>query len=198
MPLINLIQEQRLAAKRDETRARSYFFGFVGIGILSVGGYLTLLLQTELLQGQEMKMRAEIQKVKPLLAQKDANDKQFQELSPRVKTLEDAQLITARWDRLLTHLSKQTPAHTWVTGMRCTASDPEKPITVSFVGVGTSQVPVGEFILRLQNSTDLENVQLKYTQDKIINLEHAVEFEIDADIAGSVDKKDTVKKEAQS
>lgn len=198
MPLINLIQEQRLAVKRDETRARSYFFGFVGIGILSVGGYLSLLLETDHLQGQEMKMKADIQRVKPLLAQKDANDKQYQELSPRVKTLGDAQLITARWDRLLTHLSKQTPEHTWMTGLRCTATDPEKPIAISFIGVGTSQEPIGELILRLQNSPDLEEVQLKYTQEKMINLDRAVEFEVDANIAGTADKKDAVKKEAQS
>ena len=198
MPLINLIQEQRLAVKRDETRARSYFFGFIGIGILSVGGYLSLLLETEHLQGQEMKMNADIQRVKPLLAQKDANDKQYQDLSPRVKTLGDAQLITARWDRLLNHLSKQTPEHTWMTGLRCTATDPEKPIAISFIGIGTSQEPIGELILRLQNSQDLEEVQLKYTQEKMINMDRAVEFEIDADIAGTADKKDAVKKEAQS
>ncbi len=197
MPFINLIQEQRLSVKRSERKARSYFFGFVGIGVLSVGAYLALLLQTDLLKGDESRLEGQIQRAQPYIAQIEDNEKQYDLMSPRVKTLEDAQLITARWDRILTHLSKQTPDHTWVTAVRCVAGDPEKPIAVSFVGMASAQEPIGEFILRLQNSADLEDVQLKYTQEKTVNQAKGVEFEIGANIAGSA-KKDAVKKEEQS
>lgn len=197
MPLINLIQEQRLAIRRDETRARSYFFAFVGLGVLSVGGYLATLLETDHLGVEEMQIKAQIQKIKPLIAQIDANDEKYSELSPRVKTLEDAQLFTARWDRILNHLSTQTPPHTWLTAVRCTAADPDKPISVAFIGMAEAQEPIGEFILRLQNSQDLENTQLKYTQEKMVNQSKGIEFEIDSDVAGSAEVKDAVKKEAQ-
>jgi MFS family permease len=39
MPLINLIQEQRLAQKRNEGQARSFFLVFVGSAVAAVGGF---------------------------------------------------------------------------------------------------------------------------------------------------------------
>lgn len=195
MPLINLIQEQRLATKRSERQARSYFFAFVGVAAMSSVGYLGLLLETESMQSQESKLNAQLQRLRPLTTQIEANEKQYGELSPRIKTLEDAQLYTARWDRVLKHLSHQTPDHTWLSAVRCMATDPQKPVSMSVFGMSLAQEPIGEFILRLQNSTDLDNVQLKYTQEKIVNMAKGIEFEVDMDIAGSIEQKQAVKQE---
>lgn len=198
MPFINLIQEQRLAARRDERRTRSAFIAFIGVSSLTTLGYLGLLLETESLDSKERTLTAQLQRLKPLMSQIDANEKKFTELGPRIKTLGDAREYTARWDRVLRHLSHQTPAHTWLTAVRCVGADPQKPVSVSVFGMATSQEPIGEFILRLQNSTDLEKVQLKYTQEKAINNAKGIEFEIDADLANSIDQPQTVKQEQQS
>lgn len=197
MPLINLIQEQRLTAKRNERKTRSYFFMFVGVSMASAVGYLGLLLETEQMVSQQGKLNAQIQKLRPIGKQIEENQKQLGDISPRIKTLEDAQLFTARWDRILHHLSHQTPGHTWITAMRTMATDPQKPASVSIFGMSVAQEPVGEFILRLQNSPDLENVQLKFTQEKVINMAKGIEFQVDSDIAGSIEQKQAIKQEKE-
>jgi len=78
------------------------------------------------------------------------------------------------------------------------ASDPAKPITISLSGVSNAQEPVGDFILRLNNLTDVENVQLKYTEAKNAATYKGIEFQVDADITDSVEKKASVKMEGDS
>jgi len=52
-----------------------------------------------------------------------------------------------------------------------------------------SQQPVGELILRLQNSADLANVSLSYTQEKLIQQTKTTEFQVTADLNGTEPKK---------
>jgi len=200
MPLINLIQEQRLARKRNEGKARSFFFVFVGSAVASVGGYGFFLYQTDTLGHQKAQLEAQLQKNAPLVKQIDDNDKLYGQLSPRLKTLEDAQVISGRWGRILTHLAHQTPKATWLTAMRVTANaDVTKPINLDVQGVSPAQEPISEFILRMQNSKDLENVGLKYSQEKVIQMVKAVEFEVTADIVDTAQPKPKEEKdEAQS
>lgn len=198
MPFINLIQEQRLAIRRDETRARAFLYAFAGVAGVSVLATSGLFIQSESLKAEENRIKVELQKIKPLNEQIAKINDTYSELNPRVKTLQDAQTITQRWNNILTHLTTQTPAKIWLTAVRCQASDPEKPVTISFTGVADAQEPVGEFILRLQNLDDLENVQLRFTQEKIAASFKGTEFQLDTDIKDSVEKKkDEVKKEGE-
>jgi Tfp pilus assembly protein PilN len=189
MPLINLIQEQRLARKRNEARARSFFLVFVGSAVASVGGFGFFWLQSEGLNREKAQLEAQLQKNAPLVKQIEDYQNQYSQLSPRLKTLEDAQLVSGRWGRIMTHIAHQTPGPTWLTAMRVQANDAAKPINLSLVGIAPGQEPISEFILRLQNSKDLENVNLKFSQEKVINLVKAVEFEVTADIVGTAEAK---------
>ena len=189
MPLINLIQEQRLARKRNEARARSFFLVFVGSAVASVGGFGFFWLQSEGLAREKTQLEAQIHKSAPLVKQIDEYKAKYAELSPRLKTLEDAQIVSSRWGRIMTHMSRQTPKPTWLTAMRVQSSDATKPINLSVIGVAPGQEPISEFILRLQNCTDLENVTLKYSQEKMMQFTKAVEFEVTADIVGTADAK---------
>jgi len=198
MPFINLIQEQRLAIRRAERKARSFFYAFAAIGVVSGGSYLTLLAETQIQRSKQTHYKEQIATITPLLAEIKANEDSYSELSPRVKTLGDAAGYTARWDRILAHLATQTPPHTWLTAIRGVAADPTKPVTVMFVGVADGQPPIGEFMMRLQNAPDLESVNLKYTQEKLVNQQKGTEFEVDADLAGSAEQVVALKKEGQS
>jgi Tfp pilus assembly protein PilN len=189
MPLINLIQEERLAARRGEARTRSFFLLFVGISIASVGSYGFLLFRTESLRGEQASLEAKKQLVAPLLNQMERNQNELADLKPRLHTLENARTVSERWSRLLAHLSTHTPPDTWLTGLRCNATDPTKPISVSFVGIGAAQEPIGEFILRLQSSQDLQSVNLKYTSEKIVLQSRGIEFEISGDIVDSAEQR---------
>lgn len=189
MPYINLIQEQRLASQANERKSRSYFLAFVGVLSLSGVTYGFLSMESLMVNRQAENIQKQNEKNAPLAKQIEQNAKDLAELTPRLKTLEDAQTVTDRWDRILNHLATQTPSSTWLTGMRCSASDASKPIQLSFLGIATGQSPIGEFIMRLQNLKDLDNVNLRYTNEKLVSNGKGIEFQLDADLAGTTEQK---------
>lgn len=196
MPYINLIQEQRLARKRNESKTRTFTFVFLGAAVASVLGFGFFYLQSALYHAEKSRLEAQLARNAPLIAQIGEYQAQYAELAPRLKTLEDAQLVSARWGRIMTHIAHQTPKPAWLTAVRVQANDPAKPISLSFIGVAPAQEPISEFILRMQNSKDLENVNLKFTQEKMVNALKAVEFEVTADIVGTAEAKPKLEEEA--
>lgn len=189
MPLINLIQEQRALARKTEAKARLLFFGFVGVGAVSFVSFGYFLFQTDSLMREEASLLAQTQKMQPIITKIEADERAFSLMQPRLRTLEDAIRSTDKWTGILNHLLVQTPQNTWLTGIRTTGADPTKPISVSFLGLSAKQQLVGEFIMRLQNCSNLENVSLKYTQEKIVDRGTGIEFEISADVYGTVEEK---------
>jgi Tfp pilus assembly protein PilN len=195
MPLINLIQEQRYSLKKGEAKARTLFMGFVGVSGLSVLMFGLLFFETDAAAKEAIGMQAKAKKVEPIVKRIEADELAYSRLSPRVQILEDAQAMTSKWVGILDHLATQTPQNTWLTGLRCVESDPTKPITISFSGLSDKQELVGELIMRLQNSADLENVALRYTQEKVVAQGTGIEFEIAADVAGSIEQKEKPKED---
>jgi Tfp pilus assembly protein PilN len=189
MPYVNLIQEQRLTAQANERKARSFFLTFVGVLAVSGLGYGFLSMETLLVNRQADNVQAANKKNAPLEKQINQNAKDLADLTPRLKTLQDAQTVTDRWNRILNHLAVQTPTSAWLTGLRCSAADATKPIQVSFMGIATAQSPIGEFILRLQNLKDLDNVTLRYTNEKLVTNGKGIEFQIDSDLTGTAEQK---------
>lgn len=189
MPYINLIQEQRLTAQANERKARSFFFTFIGALVASVSTYGYLTMEGVFVSRQAAVVEAQNKLNEPLVKQIDENGKALADLTPKLKTLQDAKDVTDRWNRILNHLAVQTPSDAWLTGLRCAGSDPTKPITISFLGISTAQSTVGEFILRLQNQHDLDNVNLDHTNEKFISDDKAFEFKVDADIVGTAEQK---------
>jgi Tfp pilus assembly protein PilN len=191
MPLINLIQEQRLAVKRNEAKARAFFFTFAAIAVGSVGAYGLVIFESEHAQSEVNSLKTQLRKNQPLVDKIAENAKEAGVFGPRLKTLEDAQASTDRWNRILHHVATQTPSNAWLTSLRTTAADATKPISVDFVGIATDLAPIDEFMQRLQNSSDLESVILKYSQEKLATNVKGTEFEISADISGSAEQKKT-------
>ncbi len=195
MPLVNLIQEQRLSSRRKEAQARIAFLGFVGSSVAAVGAYGFLLYLGSATAGTEARLRADRQRLEPTVQHIEDEQKEIQALSPRLKTLEDAQQTSSRWAQILQHLTVQTPKDVWLTSLRSTVTDPTKPVTLSLQGIGMSQAPIAEFMLRVQNEKDLQNVNLRYTQEKMVLNNHTVEFAVDADVNGTAEEKPKEKKD---
>jgi Tfp pilus assembly protein PilN len=189
MPFVNLIHEQRVAAERADRKSKLYFLAFVAVMLSSAGGFATLSFASKGVHDEEAALQAQIERAKPLIAQTKANNLEKESLTPRLSTLEDAVGDTARWNRVLTYLTTQTPNQAWLTSLRCASADPKKPVSVTFSGVAMSLEPVGETILRLQNSPDLGNVTLSYTQEKLIQATKTTEFQVMADLIGTEPKK---------
>lgn len=189
MPLINLIQEQRDFARKSEAKARMLFFGFVAVASISVLGFGFFMYQTDSLLKEEATLKAQTQKMQPTITQIETDERSFAEMQPRLRTLEDATKATDKWTTILNHLLVQTPQNTWLTGIRTTAADATKPISVSFLGLSSKQQLIGEFIMRLQNCPTIENVNLKFTQEKMVDQSSAIEFEVSAEVKDSIEEK---------
>jgi len=189
MPFINLIQEHVLATKRERKRARVALLCFtVATGVAVVAnGYC--IWQSDALETDIARTKAEAQKNADMLTQIESNKRELFDLSPRLESLSNAQVMTKRWGTILDHLSKQTPPGAWLTQVRSTGSDPTKPLQASFQGLSARQELVGEFILRLQSCTELENVNLKFTAEKIVASSRGIEFDVSADIVGTAESK---------
>jgi Tfp pilus assembly protein PilN len=157
--------------------------------ISSVGGAAAVQFASKGVHDEEAALQAQIERAKPLIAQTQANQLEKGKLTPRLSTLESAQGDTQRWNRVLDYLTTQTPPDAWLTNIRCAQADAKKAVTVTFSGVAMSQVPVGEYILRLQNSADLANVNLAYTQEKLIQQTKTTEFQVTAELNGTETKK---------
>ncbi|HRF61038.1 MAG TPA: PilN domain-containing protein [Fimbriimonadaceae bacterium] len=195
MPLINLIQDQRLAAKKKEGQARTCFLAFACISVVSVFGFGFLFLESEAVAREVSDLKKKTARTEPIVRQIKANDMSLRNLTPRLTTLEDATTATQRWNRILDHLARNTPRDVYLTNIRCTASDPTKPVQLNLTGVCPSQDSAADFLIRLQTSADLTNATLKMTQEKMVDTQRAIEFEISADLSGTEEKKPLAEKE---
>jgi len=199
MPLINLIQEQRLIVKQREQRTRLLTLMAIGACAFLGAGYFTC--QAAMLEAKARGLSSQIAKLEPTVKQVDTNQKEIGKLTPRLTTLVSAQKGTERWLKILDHLSRNTPDGVWLTTLRCTQADKTKPVVAQFNGTSGSQDTIGAFLLRLQSCSELDKVTLKFTQERVSSTGRGIEFEIVSDIVGTAEKKaveekDKDKKEA--
>ena len=186
MPHINLIHEQRNAIRRRESQARAGLLVLAGsVGVTAILSGI-LLVQAQGVRGEADRLTAELQRLEPIAKKIEANASETDKLSPRLKTLGDAREATDRWSRILQHLTVNVPKDTWLTYMRTTSDDPSKPVQMTVSGMGSSQAPIGELLLRTQNSRDLENVNLRFTEERVTQQVKMIQFEFGADIAGTM------------
>lgn len=189
MPLVNLIQEQRMTIRQREQQVRMLLLGVLGIGAVSflTAGYFTFEAVRYNLNSDALVAQKE--KLKPLIQDLDSKEHMIAAMAPRVTTLATAQQKTAQWYSILTHLTTNTPEGIWLTEVKCSQPAPDKPTEVSISGLSTTQESVGIFIMRLEASPELENVQLKYTQEKQGQNTRSTQFELSA-ILVDKDKKE--------
>lgn len=180
MPLINLIQEQRIAEKRGESKARLFFMGFAASAALGLGAVGFLIFKTEAANSEISQLQANIQKLQPMVGQIESAQADYNIVAPRVETLQAARDLTDKWNRVLDHLTGQTPDKVWLSNIRSNSSDPKSPIGISFSGLSHNQELIGEFQLRLQGLEDLEGVSFKFSQEKAVADSNLIEFQIDA------------------
>ena len=189
MPTINLIESQILSKRREESNLRISKFTLIGASSVIGLSYFVLVAQGVGLNGQQHEIEAKLKKLKPIQEQIDANKKEESELDPKLKTLVSARVLTNRWANLMEHLSVNTPENVWLTSFKSTGYDAEKPIHITFDGVGKTQTDVSEMMMRTQNARDLEAVNLVTTQEKLFEKVTGIEFEMGGDIVDTAEKK---------
>ncbi len=185
MPLINLIKEQRIEAQRRERQVQVALMATLGIGALCLVTTAGLMLDGARLNMRGAALEQQIKDLEPLVAELDQNKAEIAVMQPKVKTLEEAQTASAQWGRVLAHMTTNTPEGTWLTNVKAFQQDRTKPMVLTFKGVSKSQDLVGDLILRLELSPDLEKAALKYTQPRPAEGQTLTEFEVEAELVGS-------------
>jgi Tfp pilus assembly protein PilN len=185
MPYINLIQEQRLARRQGERRARLLFGTFLIVLLVAVGAFGYLFFEDQVARRHLASFRKKVAQIQPILDEIEQNQKLLAAMGPRLTTLEQAQESTQRWQRVLDHLSRYMPETMWLTNMKADDKDAAKPVGLGLTGLSPSQDDVGDLLLRLQACTDLKNVTLKYTTERIQGEGKGIEFNVDAEIVGT-------------
>ncbi len=201
MPLVNLIQEQRLAVRQREQQTRVLFLGILGIAALSflTAGYFTF--DSIRLKAQAANIEQKIEELKPVTAELAMVEDQITQLTPRMKTLEDAQHNTQQWMDVLGYLTTNTPDTVLLNGLKTSQSDSADPIQVSLTGLSKTQEAVGAFILRIEASPEMEQTMLRYTQERSSGSgadgAKATQFEVVTSLAGTGEKPKAVNEEGE-
>lgn len=197
MPFINLIAEQRAQKRARAKKTRVWLLTSLAISVLGSGTFGFLLMRTDALQADIHSLEVQSEELKPIKDAIAMNQQFLAALRPRMETLSSARLDTERWSRILDHMSLVMPENTWLTMVNSQqASDEAKPVEISWTGMSTEQNLVGDLMLRMQRSPDLQNLQLKYTETKHSSYGVGLEFQIACEVAGTDNSTGAVKKEA--
>lgn len=197
MPVINLIHEQRQAIRTQQRKTKMAGLGFVASLVVAAGAWGVVFMQTESAKAVASDLQAQVDKMEPVLKAIQASEMQYNSLSPRLTTLQDAAMNTQRWARVLEHFSVHMPSGVWLTQLRCSQAADTEPINVELQGIAPNQEAVSEFILRLQASEDLENVSLKYTQGDTVEEQQVIRFEVSGSIVGTAKAKPATEEEGE-
>jgi len=168
-----------------EQRARMLFGAFVMVLLVAIGAFGYFFFEDQVARRQLASLRKQVTQMKPLLDEIERNEKLLSAMAPRLSTLEQAQESTQKWQRVLDHLSRYMPESMWLTNMKADDKDPAKPVALGLTGLSPTQDDVGDLLLRLQACTDLKNVTLKYTTERIQGEGKGIEFNVDAEIVGT-------------
>lgn len=192
MPLVNLIQEQRNARRARERQTRMVLMAIIGVGavsFLTAGIFTFEQIKWNLRIGE---LTAQKTKLQPLMDELETKNLEIGSLEVRRNTLTGAQKDSERWSRLLEYLGSQTPDGVMITDLKSAPpSDPKQPIGLNISGLSVDQTQVGQFMVRLEASDDLEGVTLKYTQEKVGPNNKSTQFEVNAIISGTGKQEST-------
>ena len=189
MPLINLIESDLIVARKAAQQMRLSQVALIAAGSIVGISYMVVLGQGAMMTTEEQAVQQKLKKLKPVIKAIEEQKRIVADLEPRLETLESARELTNRWGRLLNHVSVNTPQDVYLTSIRADASRPDDAIKVTFVGTGKSQSDASQFVLRCQNSQDLEGVNLVGSQEKLLRQISAIEFEIAGSIVGTAPKQ---------
>ncbi|MCC6686128.1 MAG: PilN domain-containing protein [Fimbriimonadaceae bacterium] len=185
MPLINLIHEQRQATRNNERKERMALAGLIATAVVCAGAWGSIWFAGENTKNEAAELQAQVDKLKPIKQAIQASEMQFNALSPRLATLQDAAMSTQRWGRVMDHLSHNVPTGVWLTQVKCMQAAVTDPVSIELQGLAPSQELASEFILRVQASEDLENVVLKSTSGDQVNERQLIRFEVKGDLVGT-------------
>jgi Tfp pilus assembly protein PilN len=182
MANVNLISTRRSERVRLTKISKGLVVGTIGAGVVSLLGILVVGGQVMSARGQVAEVDRELSKLRPIIQEMEADQKERGVLQPKLATLTDAQLQTRRWFGMMEGFKRAVPEQTWLTNVSVEKSG-ENTKVLKINGVTVNQSRVGETMYRLSLQPDYySKVDLRYTQTLKSSLLDNVEFELAAQL----------------
>jgi len=182
MANVNLISARRAERVRLTKIAKGLVFATVGasaLGVIAIAVVGGQLLKT----GMDVaRVEKELETLRPIIAEMEADQRERNLLKPKLVTLTDAQGQTKRWLGMMDGFKRAVPEQTWLTNVSVEkAAENTKLLKIN--GVTVSQSRVGETMYRLSQQPDFySKVDLRYTQTTKGDMSDNVEFELAAQL----------------
>ena len=211
MPSINMIAVRREDKRQQEQNVRKLLYSIAGEAGLVVAVAFVMTARILVTQNHISDLSAQLDKLKPQVAQIQALQAQTAALQPKVDTLNGAKADTLFWYNNFYAVTASLPPKTWLTSLGTVANaapdaapgnasgdDP----TLSLSGVAMSEAVVGESMLRMNQSPMLDHVDLSFVQAEKIGAADAVSFQMTVHLkpeaaSGKDNKKDAKLAETQ-
>jgi Tfp pilus assembly protein PilN len=202
MPYINLIHEQRQAARAEANKTRTALFSFVGVTTLSLLLAGTQVIAKESTESETANLKKNLARIQPMLKEIDSMKAEITSLRPRLDTLQNATAQTEKWNQILQHMRSSTPEALWLTDIRSKAGKPADGVQFTIKGStiksDVSNQRVSELMQKMELCAAIENINLKFTEEDKVNEQDVLSFEILARVAGTVVEEDGKKAKPKS
>lgn len=187
MPSINMIALRRDEKRQQEQNARKLLYSIAGeVGVvIAVASVMTARILVA--QSHISDLSDRLAKLKPQVAQIQSLQAQTAALQPKVDTLDGAKADTLFWYNNFYAVTGSLPAKTWLTSLGTSAAaeagatpgtaagtDP----TLNLSGVAMTEAAVGQSMLRMNQSSRLDHVDLSFVQSQKIGTADAVSFQM--------------------
>ena len=205
MPSVNMIAARRAEKKRLEKLVYITLLVIIGeLGItLGVVGFMTARVHADNARIDQLDNQMEC--IQPTVEKIRKYEAEIKELEPRLELLSRSRNRTMLWYNVLQDLGRSMPEKTWLTSMATIAAPAEsasssgasKPApmpAVNLAGTSVSQRLVGEAMLRLNQCSEFERVDLSYTQQNGGAGKEGLQFQIAAKLRSDEPKKGGVTK----
>ncbi len=188
MSSINMIAARRAERKRSERQVRIAAMVVLCelVALFAIASFMTARIYAA--SGTIRQLDRKLVKILPTVEKIKAYEAETKKLQPKVDLLADSCERTLVWYSLMQNLGRSVPENTWLSSINSVrsvpakgtdSSEPQPPkTTVNLRGTSVNQRLVGETMLRLNQYSGLERVDLNYTQSGRSQALNTIDFEI--------------------
>ena len=186
MPSINMIAARRTEKRRQEQNIRKLAYSIATEAGVTAVIVSIMVLRLTAVSGRISDLNAEVAKLQPTVTQIQQMQKETQALQPKVATLDGAKADTLFWYNNLCAVTSCLPPKTWLTALNTaggggdgspgTAGSGDPQLSLS--GVALNQATVGTAILTMNQSPNLDHVDLSTVQQQKTGAVSTVSFQM--------------------
>jgi len=181
MANVNLISARRAERVRLTKISKAMLVATLGVSALGLVGVLVVGGQVIATRGQVADADRELEKLRPIISEMEADQRERAVLLPKLATLTEAQVQSRRWFGMMEGFKRAVPEQTWLTNVSVERAGENQTLKVN--GVTANQSRVGETMYRLSQQPDFyKKVDLRYTQTLKSQGSDNVEFELAAQL----------------